>query len=87
MNYCLFGKQLKKRQNKFSKETAEGIFIRYKVDSGLAWGEGHLVMDATTTKNAAGNLKCHACCVKDVFAPDDSPSPPKMGHGNQKCKV
>ncbi len=51
----------------------------YKVNSGLAWGEGYLVMGATTLKDAAANLKCHVYCVMDVFAPNECTFPVKDG--------
>ena len=57
MRSLALGKKLKKRQKKFGKKTAEGMFIGYKVNSGLAWGEGYLVMDANKPKDTAVNLK------------------------------
>ncbi len=79
------GKKLKKRQKKFGKKTAEGIFIGYKVNSGLAFGEGYVVMDANKFKDTAVNLKCHIYCVKDIFAPDNCAFPVKEGTWKPKA--
>ena len=51
----------------------------YKVNSGLAWGEGYLVMDANTFQNTSTNVKCHIYYVKDVTALDNCTFPVKDG--------
>ncbi len=79
MNSYFLGKKLKKRQNKFGRKTSEGIFIGYKVNSGLAWGEGCLAMDANTFQNTSINVKCHIYCVKNVTALGNCAFPVKDG--------
>ncbi len=78
------GKKLKKRQKKFGKKTAEGIFMGFKVNSGLAWGEGYLVMDARTFQDTPANVKCHIYCVKDIAALDKCTFPAREGSWKPK---
>ncbi len=72
-------KKLKTRYKKFGNKICEGISMGYRVNAGLAWGDGCQVLVARTFRDTPVNHLCHVLKVHDVFTVDKLSFPVKDG--------